>query len=367
MATRAKDYYKILGVAENASDDEIKKAYRALAKKYHPDANPDDPSATDRFKEVAEANRVLSDAKKRKQYDQVRKYGGLGSFTQGRPQGGPAGPGGFRFEDIQDMGGFGEIFSSIFDFGKKARPRSEGPRRGRNVEYLVEIPLKTAARGGRIRVTVPITEECAACDGSGAAPGTKLQNCSECGGSGNVTFGQGGFSVTRPCPACLGRGTLPEKPCNTCAGRGEVRTKRRISVKVPPGVEQDSKMRLTGQGERGPGGGPAGDLVIKFRVKDDRFFQREGLDLVCEVPINVAQAMLGSRIRVRTIDGKKVVLRIPAGTQGGTTFRVRGQGVLKDGSQGDQLVRIRVATPDELTDAGREAAEDLAAAEGLKF
>lgn len=370
MATRAKDYYKILGVAENATTDEIKKAYRKLAKQYHPDANPGDPKATERFKEIAEAHRVLSDAKRRKQYDQMRRYGGLGAFgtrTGGRPGAAPGGRGGFRFEDIQDLGGgLGDIFSSIFDFGKKEPSRPSGPSRGRNVEYLVEIPLKTAARGGRIRVTVPITEECATCDGSGAAPGTRLRACSECKGSGTVTFGQGSFAVTRPCPACVGRGQIPEKPCQACGGQGEVRTKRRISVAVPSGVENGAKLRVSGQGERGPQGGPPGDLIIKFRVKEDRFFEREGLDLVCEVPINVAQAMLGSRLRVRTIDGKKIVLRIPPGTQNGTTFRVRGHGVEKEGSRGDQLVRVKVETP-ELSERGKKAAEELAEMEGLRY
>ncbi|MGH7540029.1 MAG: DnaJ domain-containing protein, partial [Gemmatimonadota bacterium] len=303
MATRAKDYYEILGVAENAKRDEIKKAYRHLAKQYHPDANLGDPKAAEKFKEVAEAHRVLSDPEKRKKYDDVRKYGGLGSFTTRGPRPGP-GPGdarGFRFEDLSDLGGLGDIFSSIFDFGKRgAGERKRGPARGRNVEYLVEISLDVAARGGKVHVSVPISEECATCDGTGAAPGTSLQNCPECGGKGEVTFGQGGFSVTRPCPACLGRGRVPETPCPTCGGRGQVRTRKKLSVRVPAGVDTGSKLRLSGQGERGPGGGPTGDLIIKFQVRPHRFFTRDGLKLVAEVPINVAQAMLGSKIKVRT-------------------------------------------------------------------
>ena len=373
MTTRTKDYYEILGVAENASKEEIKKAYRRLAKRYHPDANPDDPEAAERFKEISEAHRVLSDPEKRSQYDRVRKYGGLGGFSRpgraGQPRGGGRpGEGGFRFDPSDLGGGLGDIFSSIFDFGRKSQEReAQGPRRGRNVEYLVEIPLKVAARGGKVRVTVPITEECATCDGSGAAPGSGLRTCSECDGKGTVTFGQGSFSVSRPCPACMGRGRVPEQPCPTCGGAGEVRTRRKISVSVPAGVETGSRLRLSGQGERGPQGGPPGDLIIKFRVKEDPFFTRDGLDLVCEVPINVAQAMLGSRIRVRTVDGKKVVLRIPPGTQGGTAFRIRGQGIQKEGSRGDQLVRVRVETPEELSDEGRQAAETLATAEGLPY
>lgn len=369
MATRAKDYYKILGVAENASADEIKKAYRKLAKKHHPDANPGNEAAAEKFKEVSEAHRVLSDPDKRKKYDQVRKYGGLGAFgprSGGTGQAG--GSGGFKFEDLSDLGGIGDIFSSIFDFGKKPEPnekKKKGPTRGRNVEYLVEIPLRTAARGGKVKVTVPISEECATCNGNGAAPGTKLEECSECAGKGEVMFGQGGFSVTRPCPVCVGRGKVPETPCSSCGGRGQVRTKKKLSVKVPAGVETGSRVRLSGQGERGPGGGPAGDLVIKFQVKPHRFFTREGLDLACEVPINVAQAILGSKIKVKTIDGKKVVLTIPEGTQGGTTFRIPGQGVRRGENRGDQLVRVSVKTP-ELSEEGRKAVEELADSEGLR-
>ena len=369
MATRTKDYYEVLGVGENASPGEIKKAYRRLAKKYHPDANSGDLAATERFKEISEAHRILSDSDRRKQYDQLRRFGGLGGLGMraGRPGARPGESRGFSFEDLSDIGGLGDIFSSIFDLGKRGAAKKEGPQRGRNVEYLVEIPLKTAALGGRIRVTVPIREECATCDGTGAAPGTTLDDCAECGGSGTVTFGQGGFSVSRPCPACLGRGKIPAKPCRSCGGRGEVRTKRKIKVTVPAGVESGSKLRLSGQGERGPRGGPSGDLVIRFRVKEDRFFTREGLNLVCEVPINVAQAMLGSRIRVRTIDAKKVILKIPPSTQAGTVFRIRGHGVQKGDGRGDQFVRIRIETPDELSEEGRKAAERLADAAGLKY
>ena len=365
MATRTKDHYETLGVAENASPDEIKKAYRKLAKKYHPDANPGNPQAAERFKEISEAHGVLSDPEKRKKYDQIRKYGGLGAFTSRPASGGTADGRGFKFDDLGDLGGIGDIFSSIFDFGKKTQKKPGQPTRGRHVEYLVEIPLKTAVRGGKVRVTVPINEECSTCDGTGASPGTPLGECAECGGKGEVIFGQGGFSVTRPCPACLGRGKVPETPCPTCAGRGQARRSKKLSVNVPPGVESGSKIRLSGQGERGPGGGKSGDLIIKFRVKKDRFFTREGMNLACEVPINVAQAILGSKIKVRTIDGKKVVLTIPPNTQSGTTFRVRGQGVHKGEHHGDQLVRVKVETP-ELSAEGKQAMEALAAKEGLR-
>ena len=364
MPTQAKDYYKILGVAENASADEIRKAYRALAKKHHPDANAGNPASTEKFKEVSEAHGVLSDPDKRRKYDRVRKYGGLGPFGAGQPGGAPGTEGGFKFEDLSDLGGIGGIFSSIFDFGKKPRPEKAGPKRGRNVEYLVTVSLRTAARGGRVSVTVPISEECATCDGDGAAPGTTLQRCPECGGKGEVTFGQGGFSVTRPCPVCVGRGMVPETPCSSCSGRGQVSTRRKLSVKVPTGVETGSRARLSGQGERGPGGGPPGDLIIRFQVDPDRFFTREGLDLACEVPINVAQAILGSRVKVRTIDGNRVVLRIPPGTQSGKVFRIRGQGLQRGDNRGDQLVKVVVETPD-LSTEGLRTVQELAKQEGL--
>lgn len=379
MATRSKDYYDVLGVAENASAGEIKKAYRKLAKKYHPDANPDDPEADERFKEISEAYQVLSDEGRRKKYDRMRKYGGgagFGGFQRGTgagagpARGGGASPeGGFRFDDLSDMGigGLGDLFSSIFDRRKRGEERRGRTRRGRNVEYEVEIPFRTAVRGGRIRLTVPVQEECAVCDGSGVAPGADLVTCTECNGRGVVNLGQGSFSVNRPCPSCMGRGELPTDACPGCGGRGEVRNARKLSVKIPAGVYDGSRIRLSGQGERGPGGGPPGDLVITVRVEEDHFFTRRGDDLVCEVPINVAQALLGSRLRVRTVDNKKVVLRVPPGTQSGTTFRIRNQGVEKNGRRGDQLVRVQIRVPEELSDEGKQAAEKLAETEGLAY
>ena len=369
MATRTKDYYDVLGVDEKVSQDELKKAYRKLAKQYHPDAHPDDPGAAEKFKDISEAYRVLSDQEQRKKYDQMRRFGGLGGLGFGGA-GAPRGArqsGGFRFEDLADTGGLGDLFGSIFDFGRRAAKRPKRETRGQNVEYLVEIPFRMAARGGKVNVSVPILETCAACDGEGVAPGGRLRECGECEGSGRVTFGQGTFSVQRPCPNCFARGKIPEPPCPSCDGRGEVRSKRKIAVTVPAGVETGTKVRLAGQGERGPAGGKPGDLIIQFRVKDDPFFRRDGLNVVCEVPINIAQAMLGSKVRVRTLDKKKVLLKIPAGTQNGATFRIRGQGIEKGGAQGDQLVRVRVEAPADLSERGRKAAEELAVAEGLRY
>jgi molecular chaperone DnaJ len=369
-----KDFYKVLGVSDKASQDEIKKAYRKLAKRYHPDANPDDSSAAERFKEVGEAYGVLSDPEKRKQYDQMRRLGAFGfgagrGGTASRPgTAGTPGGGAFSFEDLRDFGGLGDLFSSIFDRGRKAPggERRRERRKGQDVEYVVDIPFETAVLGRKISIEVPITEECATCGGDGAAPGTSLKTCGECGGSGEVSFGQSGFAVKRPCPACFGRGKLPETPCPSCAGRGEVRQNRKISVSVPRGADDSTRLRLSGQGEKGAEGGAPGDLILSFRIRPHRFFRRDGLDVHVTVPINVVQATLGSKIKVRTIGGKRVVLRIPPGTQSGTRFRIRGQGVEKGDRIGDQYVEVKVEIPDELSEDERQAMESFAAKAGLK-
>jgi molecular chaperone DnaJ len=382
MATQTKDFYRILGVAENATSDEIKKAYRKLAKQYHPDANPGDPSVADRFKEVSEAYSVLADDKKRKQYDQMRKFGGFG-FPGGGPfgrsggsargpgsAGGSASPEGAPFEDLGGLGGLGglgDLFGSIFDIGGRRRSRAQGPQRGNNIEYAVDIPFEIAARGGKLPVSIPVTEECGTCSGSGARPGTTPTTCPECKGSGTVTFGQGGFAVSRPCPACYGRGSIPTDPCTTCNGQGQIRRQRQIQISVPAGVDDGSKIRLSGQGERGPGGGQAGDLIINVRVLPDRFFSREGMDVHCTVPINIAQATLGTKIRVRTLDGKRVVLSVPPGTQSGTRFRVRGQGIEKNGRRGDQYVRVQIRVPERLDDREAELMREFAREAELKY
>ena len=384
MAAANKDYYELLGVSEKATPDEIKKGYRKLAKKYHPDANPNDEKAHERFKEIGEAYSVLSDADKRKQYDQMRKFGSFG-FGRGRaggpsPRPGstrppPGGPGAqdFSFDDLG--GGFGNIsdlFSSLFDRGARREgqagsgARRRGPAKGPDVEYVVEVPFETAALGGKISVSVAITEECATCGGTGATPGSSVRTCAECRGTGNVSFGQGGFAVKRPCPACFGRGEIPENPCPSCNGRGAVRQQRKIAISVPPATDTGSKVRLSGQGERGREGGAPGDLIITFKVRPHRFFRREGLDVHVTVPINIVQATLGSKIRVKTVGGKKVVLRIPEGTQSGTRFRVRGQGLEKADRRGDQYVEVKVEVPDELSPDEQKKMEEFAAASGLK-
>lgn len=372
-AAKTKDFYQILNVSENATPDEIKKAYRKLAKQYHPDANQGNPEAAERFKEIGEAYAVLSDPEKRKQYDRLRKFGGLGGFgfTPGSRPAADAEPewsGGFSFEDLSNVGGLGDLFSSIFDFGRRGRTRARtASERGRDIEYAVEITFELAARGGKLPITVPITEECATCSGSGSAPGSRPRTCGECGGSGSISFGQGGFAVKRPCPACYGRGQIPTERCAVCAGSGQVREQRKLLINVPAGVDTGSKLRLAGQGERGPGGGQPGDLLITFRVRPHRFFRRDGLDIHCTVPINVAQAMLGSKIRVSTVDGKKVALRIPPGTQTGTRFRIPGYGVEKGGRRGDQYVQVRVQVPERLDPEEERLMREFARVAELRY
>lgn len=375
MATQTKDFYRILDVAENATPDEIKKSYRKLAKQYHPDANASDAAAAERFKEISEAYSVLSDDDKRKQYDQMRKLGAFGGFGGGfRPGGGGArpGPGGAQTINLDDLdlGGspLGDIFGSFFDFGGKKRPggRPGGPERGENIEYRVEIPFRTAVRGGRVTVQVPVTEECAGCHGSGAAPGATVNTCPECKGSGTVTFGAGGFGVSRPCPMCGAKGRVPSEPCPACRGAGQVRRERAVQVTVPAGVDTGSKLRLAGQGERGASGGQPGDLVLTFRVEPDRFFSRDGLDLNCTIHVNLAQAVLGSKVKVRTVDGPMVVLKVPPGTQPGRRFRIKGMGVEKAGRRGDQYVKVQVDVPETLDEPSRKEFEEFAAAAGLR-
>ena len=380
-----KDFYAVLGVSASASQDDIKKQYRKLAAKLHPDKNPSDAKAADRFKEISEAYQTLGDPEKRKQYDQMRQlgaFGGFGGFGGSRTGGarpGASGGGsgaGFKFEefDIGGLGGLGDIFSSMFGgnagtAGGSAgsRTRNRGPERGQDVEAQLQIPFRDAALGGKVPIEIEVNEECATCHGSGAAPGAKLQTCPECSGRGTISFGQGGFAVQRPCPMCLGRGQVPTERCPTCGGAGEVRVRRKVVVTVPPGTDNGTRLRLKGQGGRGHQNGPAGDLLINFQVEPDRFFRREGLDVIAPVPINIAQATLGSRINVRTLDGKKVAIRIPAGTANGKRFRVRGQGIEKDGQKGDLIVQAEVQVPATLTEDQERAMREFAEAGGLKY
>src|SRR5436190_3871135 len=361
-----RDYYQVLGVAETATTDEIKKAFRRLAKQYHPDRNPNNPQAADRFKEINEAHDVLSDADKRKKYDQLRRYGaftggggfGGGGTRRGRTQesGGAGGAGGDF--DISDLGGLGDIFSSIFGrrgaAGREAEPEE--------VETEVTIPFRVAALGGSVPITLGLPQVCPTCGGSGGAKGATINTCPECKGRGVVSFGQGGFAVNRPCPVCRGKGTVPSQRCPACQGSGEVRVEKRINVEVPAGVEEGARLRLKNQGPKN-----RGDLIVEIHVAPDRFFRREGLDLVGVVPINLAQAMLGSRIKVKTLDDKRVVLRIPAGTQHGQKFRIPGHGIEKNGRRGDMYVETHVTLPEKLSADEQEAVKNFAEKAGLKY
>jgi len=372
----AKDFYQVLGVPDTAAPDEVKKAYRRLAKQYHPDANPKNPQAAERFKEISEAHAVLSDAEKRKQYDQMRRLGafdGGGGFrrsggpggTGARPGGGAGGGAGFEGFEFSDSGGFGlgDIFSSIFgrNVGRREEPVAE------TIETVVEIPFRVAALGGKVPVRLPLNETCRQCAGSGAAPGAKINTCPECNGRGSVTFGQGGFAVSRPCPQCRGRGKVPTAPCPACGGAGEVRTEKEVLITVPVGTESGTKVRLRGQGQPARPGEPPGDIVVTFQVQADRFFHRDGLDVHCEVPINLAQAILGTRLRVRTLDGKKVVLRIPAGTQPGRKFRIKGLGIEKGDRKGDQLVQVQVQIPEALSPEQETLLKEFAEKGGMAY
>jgi molecular chaperone DnaJ len=380
---QTKDFYAVLGVPSTASQDEIKKAYRKLAKKYHPDANANDPKAGERFKEISEANNVLSDAEKRKQYDEMRRlgafdgggfgggFGGFGSRARGGPGAGPRGGAqtiNFQDFDIGGLGGLGDLFSSMFG-GSESRQgaKQQSPEQGQTVEVSLDIPFRTAARGGKVPIELEVSEECGTCHGSGAAPGASLKVCPECNGRGVISFGQGGFAVNRPCPVCLGRGQIPTERCPTCHGTGEVRARKKVLINVPPGVDTGSKIRLKGQGGKGTRNGPPGDLIITFNVLPDKFYKRDALDVIATVPLNIAQATLGTKISVRTLDGKKVAIKIPPGTPSSKRFRVRGQGIQKGDKKGDLIVEVAIQVPQKLSEEQERMMKEFAESGGMKY
>jgi molecular chaperone DnaJ len=374
-----KDFYSVLGVGSGASQDEVKKAYRKLAKKYHPDANASDPKAAERFKEISEANNVLGDVAKRKQYDEMRRLGafdgGFGGFGGGTSRGaGTRGAGGggqtinFQDFDIGGLGGLGDLFSSMFSGGDtRESARQRGPEKGQTVEATLDIPFRTAARGGKVPIELEVSEECPTGHCTGAAPGASLRICPECNGRGVISFGQGGFAVNRTCPVCLGRGQVPTEPCPTCHGSGDVRVKRKVLINVPAGVDTASKIRLKGQGGKGPHGGPAGDLIITFNVLPDKFYRRDGLDVIATVPLNIPQATLGTKISVKTLDGKKVAIKIPPGTPSGKRFRVRSQGIQKGEKKGDLIVEVSIQVPEKLSEEQERMMKEFAESGGMKY
>lgn len=338
MAKR--DFYEILGVAKNASDDEIKKAYRRLAMKHHPDRNPDDKDAEGKFKEAKEAYEILSDGQKRAAYDQFGHAGVDASMGGGRQ-----GAGSGSFSDI-----FGDIFGDIFHGANGGRGGGPQAYRGADLRYNLSLSLEDAVNGSNVKIRVPSMVHCKVCSGSGAKAGTKAEHCTTCGGIGQVRMQQGFFSVQQTCPDCRGRGQVIKDPCNACHGQGRVQEHKTLSVKVPAGVDNGDRIRLSGEGEAGENGGPTGDLYVQVAVKPHAIFERDGDNLYCEVPIDIVTATLGGEIEVPTLTGR-VNLKIPAGAQTGKVFRLRGKGVksVRSGSAGDLMCTIAVETPVNLS------------------
>ena len=349
------DYYELLEVNRNASEAEIKKAYRRLAVKHHPDKNSGDKASEDKFKEVSEAYEVLSDAEKRARYDQ---FGHAGVSGAGFNSGGFGGFGaGSPFGDI-----FGDIFGEVFG---GARQRTSRGRRGDDLQYNLEVSFEEAAFGVEKKIDIPYAKRCDACSGSGAKPGTSPKTCPTCQGAGQMRFQQGFFSVSKTCSHCNGEGRVVDHPCQSCRGTGTVRDKKTISVKVPAGVETGIRLKLSGEGGQGAKGGPNGDLYVALKVKEHSIFRREDNDVICEIPISFTQAALGCEIEVPTLDGK-VAMKIPEGTQSGATFRMRGKGVpaLQGYGRGDHLVGAKGETPTNLNRQQRELLEELARISG---
>src|SRR3984893_15060092 len=351
MATRS-DYYKALGVDKKASADEIKKAYRKLARQYHPDRNPDDKAAEERFKEISQAHDVLGDPEKRKQYDS-----GTGPFATGGPGGGFGGFGNFDF----DASSMGDILSNLFGGSGRAqrqRPRAE---RGADLEASVSISFDQAIAGAQVPLSVPMRATCQTCHGTGAKPGTTPSVCPRCEGRGIETQGQGMFSISQPCSRCGGSGTIIEDPCPTCHGSGAVRTVKRLRVNIPAGVREGSRIRLAGKGEPGRNGGPPGDLYLVVHVSPSRVFKRKGENLEVEVPLSFPEALRGVEVHVPTLSGSKT-LRVRPGTRHGTVQRLRGEGPPKLGSpsaRGDIHYRFTIDDPDKLDARQQQAADEL--------
>lgn len=360
-----KDYYKVLGVPETASHKEITKAYRKLARELHPDSNPDDPTAEERFKEASAAYAVLGDEAQRAEYDEVRKMGPMGGFA-----GAGAGPGGFRpppgggttftSDDLGDLGG---LFSNLFGGGRGGgSARGKGPQRGADLEAELTLGFRDAVHG--LTTTIQLTSDaaCHVCGGSGSKPGSAPRVCPTCGGKGVREDNQGLFSFSSPCPECGGKGAVVVDPCANCAGSGVERRSRDVKVRIPAGVDDGQRIRLKGRGGPGRNGGPPGDLIVAIHVSPDPVFGRRGRDLTVTVPLTFPEAALGTKLRVPTLDGDDVTIKVPAGTPSGKVFRVRGRGVETRKGTGDLLASVEIEVPSELTPEERDAVESLAAA-----
>lgn len=353
-----KDYYEILGVDEDASQKEIKKAYRKMAKKYHPDVS-DEPNAEEKFKEASEAYEVLSDEEKRAKYDRFGHAGvdqdqagfGQGGFGQG------------------DFGSFDDIFDMFFGGGGGRGRRKNARRKGADLKYNLTIDFEEAVFGTEKEITVPRTEECDSCNGTGAKSDSDVETCAKCNGSGQIRFQQktplGQFVQTKTCDRCKGTGKFIKDPCPACNGKGKVKRRRTVTVNVPAGVEDGSRLRMRGEGETGENGGPAGDLFVVINVRSHKLFERRGDDILCEVPISFVQTILGDEIEVPTLDGK-VKFKIPEGTQPGTSFRLQDKGVphLKGRGRGDQHIKVKVVIPEELDEEQKELLRKFAEISG---
>ncbi len=349
MAKR--DYYEVLGVSRDATEPDLKAAYRAIALRDHPDRNPGDAQAEERFKEASEAYAVLADPQKRRAYDQFG-FSGVGAGA----------PGGFQ--DFGDLGNFGDLFNDLFGDifgGRRGGQRRGRGQRGADLRYNLEIELGDVLEGAQAQIQIPKMRPCASCDGSGALAGTSPETCGRCHGSGQVVMQQGFFRISRPCDACMGAGEVVRERCRECRGAGRVESDQMITVRVPPGVDEGTRLRLAGEGEAGVAGGPPGDLYVVVSLKQHPFFERDGPDVHCEVPIQFVQAALGAEIEVPTVEGK-VKLQVPSGTQSGKVMRLRGKGLptLRSGARGDQLVHVFVETPTKLTARQRELLESFA-------
>jgi len=361
-----KDFYAVLGVPKNASAAEIKKAYRKLAQQHHPDANRGDAKAEERFKEVSAAYDVLGDQEKRTQYDRVREMGRAG-FGAGFPGGGfgggrqgPGGyPGGFRYETV-DVGDLGDLFGGLFGGAAGRRGGQARAQRGADLEAEVRLPFEDAIAGTTVPVKITGPSQCRTCKGSGAAPGTSPTICDECGGAGTRVMNQGMFQMTQTCPRCRGSGRIIETPCPSCGGTGAQRRTRTLQVKIPPGVKDGARIRLAGRGEPGGPGASAGDLFVVVHVQKHPVFGRKGDDLTLELPVTYPEAALGANVQVPTLNGGPVTLKVPSGTPGGKTFRIKGKGAPRKNGRGDLLVTVKVDVPGRLSREEKQLLQQLA-------
>jgi molecular chaperone DnaJ len=354
-----KDYYGVLGVEDSATQKDVTRAYRKLARQYHPDANKGDAGAEDRFKEISAAYDVIGDAEKRKEYDEVRRLGPMAGMFGG---GGGGGQGGFNFR-VDDLGDLGDLFGGLF--GRRRRggaSRGTGPQRGADLEAELHLSFTDAVEG--VTTTVNLTSEasCTTCGGSGAKPGTETRVCAACQGRGVVDDNQGLFSFSSPCTVCAGRGVVVDEPCPTCRGTGVEHRPRQVKVRIPAGVADGQRIRLAGRGTPGRNGGPPGDLFVVVQVAPHDVFGRKGRNLTITVPVTFPEAALGADVAVPTLDASSVTVRVPAGTRPGRTFRVKGKGIKASKGTGDLLVTVEVAVPSKLSAAERKAVEALAAA-----